>query len=109
MIVEIILNYERVGGGFDEVFLDTSKLKNYKPIGNKMPSNIVTIIENDRHLSIMAGGVDTANDILKSVGLGHLGSQKDWWFDEYQEMLKNGVVSVTRPNSIDKKFEIVYC
>lgn len=109
MIVEIILNYERTSGGFDKVFLDTSKLEKYHPIGNNMPIDIVHIIENENYLSIMADGADSSTDFLSLVGMGHLGSQKDWFEEEYEQMLEKGVISIKRPSIIDKEFEISYC
>jgi hypothetical protein len=93
MIVLVTQNMERIGWGPSNYVLDTDKLKNYKPITNDVPSNVVDILENKPWIDIMSG------------------NEPDWFGDELENMIKEGiVVEVTEnTNKIDREFEIAYC
>jgi hypothetical protein len=88
MIVEIVLNFERVGQGVRTYVMDTDKLTDYKPVGSNMPSNIKSMVENVYNTDIMHG------------------DEPDWFGEELENMIKEGVVYNPK---VDKSFEIAYC
>ena len=102
MVVQIILNHERVGGYTQRVWcINTELLKKYKPIGNNMPHNIVDMLENENYMTSMDGAID------KMVLTSNMQVNADWYEEEEEEMIKQGVVTFNVP--IDKEFEICYC
>jgi hypothetical protein len=102
MVVQIILNHERVGGHTQHVWcIDTSLLRNYKPIGNNMPHNIIDMLENENYMTSMDGAID------KMVLTSNMQVNADWYEEEEEEMIKQRVITFNVP--IDKEFEICYC
>ena len=88
MIVNLIINRERTGGGVFSVLLDTEKLKNYTPSNQFFPKNLDQIIESKDWIEIF----DQYGD-------------EDWLHHEYDNLLKSGVIQ----SPISKTFEIAYC
>jgi len=87
MIVQIIINRERIGGGFRTVLINTALLRNYIPIGNNMPHNLADMIENRDNTEILDG--------------------PDWWDEEDTNMRNQGVIF--EPHYFERSFEIAYC
>jgi hypothetical protein len=93
--IEILLDRSRVGNDFDKVYMDMNKMRNYKPIGSRVPKNVIDIIENKEYIDLTCGGQ----------------GDDDWWSDEEENMFEQGVISWDRPTSglRDCEFQISFC
>lgn len=86
MIVQIVINTERIGGGVRTILMDTDVLRNYVPAQNNMPPNLADMIENHDWIDIIDG--------------------PDWFDEEETKMRIDGVIFDA---NFERSFEIAYC